>query len=260
MDKAEEGSFLADFHRIQQALKKGIFKKVDHAGSAEELIELGALLQREGSAPHAAICLMAAAQCERALENPTAVASHEARAGQLLWREQMRLSRVDETCFRSLVPEATQCYLGAIRVYLALDHKALAGSLYAEMADLLWALGTHMSVLFCRARMVGCLLERARGLRVLPRVAGVRVVAPAAPSLPEKSCIHGPRSPGRVCDILREGVSLGRGRQCARPGGKPAAESCRLPRRVTVAPCLPHLHTQKKGAGSITLCRRNSHA
>ena len=255
MDRAEEGCFLADFHRIQQALKKGLFKKVDHAGSAEELIELGALLQREGSAPHAAICLMAAAQCERALENPTAVASHEARAGQLLWREQMRLSSVDETCFRSLVPEATQCYLGAIRVYLALDHKALAGSLYAEMADLLWALGTHMSVLFCRARMFACLLERARGLRVLARVGGV----PAVPSLPDKSCIRGRRSPGRVCDILREGVSPGRGRQCARPGGKPAAESCRLPRRVTVAPCLPHLHT-KKGAGSVTLCRRNSHA
>jgi hypothetical protein len=140
MDGAEDG-FLAEFHRIQQALKKGLFKKVDHAGSADELLELGATLQREGSAPHAAICLLAAAQCQRALENPAAVASHEAQAGQLLWREQVRLSSVDDAAFGHLVPEATQCYLVAIRVYLALEHKSLAGALYAEMADMLWALG-----------------------------------------------------------------------------------------------------------------------
>ena len=85
---------------------------------------------------------MAAAQCERALENPAVVASHEAQAGKFLWREQSRLFGIDEDSFKNLIPEATQCYLGAIRVYLALEHKALAGSLdaLAELS-LLWWLG-----------------------------------------------------------------------------------------------------------------------
>ena len=135
-------SFQAEFHRIQQALKKGLFRKVDHGGSAEELLELGAALRREGNAPHAALCLMAAAQCHRALEQPAVAAHHDAQAGQLLWREQLQLlARVDDAVFRDLVPEATACYLGAIHVHLAHEHRALAGTLYAEMADFLWALG-----------------------------------------------------------------------------------------------------------------------
>eukprot|EP00802_Teleaulax_amphioxeia_P021833 Tamp_22220.p1 GENE.Tamp_22220~~Tamp_22220.p1 ORF type:complete len:309 (+),score=66.46 Tamp_22220:81-1007(+) len=134
-------SFQAEFHRIQQALKKGLFRKVDHGGSAEELLELGAALRREGNAPHAALCLMAAAQCHRALEQPAVAAHHDAQAGQLLWREQLQLlARVDDAVFRDLVPEATACYLGAIHVHLAHEHRALAGTLYAEMADFLWAL------------------------------------------------------------------------------------------------------------------------
>ena len=86
-------SFHAEFHRIQQALKKGLFKKVDHGASAEELLELGGALRREGNAPHAALCLMAAAQCLRVLEQPTVAAHHEVQAGQLLCQEQLQRAR-----------------------------------------------------------------------------------------------------------------------------------------------------------------------
>lgn len=150
-------SFQAEFHRIQQALRKGLFRKVDYGGSAEELLELGAALRREGNAPHAALCLMAAAQCHRALEQPGVAAHHDAQAGQLLWREQLQLlARVDDAVFRDLVPEATACFLGAIHVHLAQEHRALAGSLYAEMADFLWALGNGRSLApRCRWRAAG---------------------------------------------------------------------------------------------------------
>ena len=137
-----EDGFNAEFHRIQQTLKKGfLFKKVDYAGSAAELLALGGELSREGSAPHAAICIMAAAHCQRALDNPVAAANHDLNAGHLLYREQLQLQHVDDEAFHELVPEATKCYLGAINVHLARENWSLAGALYAEMAGFLWALG-----------------------------------------------------------------------------------------------------------------------
>ena len=152
----EMASFHGELHRIQQALKRGLFKKVDHAGSADELLELAASMQREGSAPHAAICLRAAAQCQKALDNPSVVAHHETQAGQLLWREELQvalISNVDDSAFREFVPEATSCYLSAIKIHVTHEHWSLAGALYADMADFLWALGTpasHISTPFLR--------------------------------------------------------------------------------------------------------------
>ena len=152
-------SFHAEFHRINQALKKGLFKKVDVPGSAEELLQLGSSLLREGSAPHAAICIMAAAQCQKALDNPVLVAHHEKQAGQLLWKEELRLSHIDDAAFHELVPDATNCYLGAIHMYSAHEQWSLAGALCAEMADFLWALGTRA----CRPLTLLLLLPYPRG-------------------------------------------------------------------------------------------------
>jgi hypothetical protein len=137
-----DGSFHAEFHRIQQALKKSLFKKVDYAGSCGELLQLGASLSREGSTPHAALCLMAAAHCQRALESPAVVAHHETQAGKLLWREELRLADINDSAFQELVPDATSCYLSAINIHLEHEHWSLAGALYTEMADFLWTLGT----------------------------------------------------------------------------------------------------------------------
>ena len=49
---------------------------------------------KQGSAPYAALCLMAAAQCQRALEAPLKAAHHSAEAAQLL------LSEVCTTIFK----------------------------------------------------------------------------------------------------------------------------------------------------------------
>ena len=101
--------FHAEFQRIQNAMKKSLFKRVDYAGSCSELLELGAALRREGSAPNAAMCLLAAAQCQKALENATAAAHCEAQAGQLLSQElHLAAAGVDDATFELLLPDAAR--------------------------------------------------------------------------------------------------------------------------------------------------------
>ncbi len=69
--------FHEEFHRIQQALQKRLFKKVDYSGSSAELLELGNALRREGNAPYAALCCTAVAQCHRAMDTPLKAAHYE---------------------------------------------------------------------------------------------------------------------------------------------------------------------------------------
>ena len=136
MEPSLAHGFHAEFQRIQNALKKSLFKRVDYAGSCSELLELGAALRREGSAPNAAMCLLAAAQCQKALENATAAAHCEAQAGQLLSQElHLAAAGVDDATFELLLPDAARCYLGAINIYLEHEHWSLAGNLYADLAN-----------------------------------------------------------------------------------------------------------------------------
>mmetsp|Transcript_61785 Transcript_61785/g.147106 ORF Transcript_61785/g.147106 Transcript_61785/m.147106 type:complete len:307 (+) Transcript_61785:130-1050(+) len=141
MGGMSEVNFDEEFQRIQQALQKRLFKKVDYAGSTSELLELGAALKREGSAPYAALCLMAAAQCQRSLEAPLKAAHHSVEAAQLLLSEELHMEELTPAAFREHAAAAVHCYLAAIQSYLSSSRFALASALYTEVASHLAGLG-----------------------------------------------------------------------------------------------------------------------
>ncbi|EKX42855.1 hypothetical protein GUITHDRAFT_153459 [Guillardia theta CCMP2712] len=138
----EVAKFDEELHKIQQNIHKRLFKKIDYNGATEELLELAGALRREGNAPHAAICCMSAAHCQRALESPLKAANLEVQAGELLWREEAKkINSEDDKTFRELLPEAINCYLCAISVYMQHEKFGLASSLYAEMGQHLYDIG-----------------------------------------------------------------------------------------------------------------------
>ena len=182
MEPSLAHGFHAEFQRIQNAMKKSLFKRVDYVGSCSELLELGAALRREGSAPNAAMCLLAAAQCQKALENATAAAHCEAQAGQLLSQDlHLAAAGVDDATFELLLPDAARCYLGAINIYLEHEHWSLAGNLYAELAGLMSDFGhlmdaslyyekaAHLMEVDRALAMAETLLDRALRCRIQSR-------------------------------------------------------------------------------------------
>ena len=145
----DEIDFYAEFHRLQDGLKKRLFKKVDYASSADQFLDLGNSMRREGNAPNAALCFMSAAQCYRAIKDPVKDAYYESEAGRLFWKTQLESEMSDplgliggyEAPLRELVPEAENCYITAIETYLRMGEYNMASSLYSELAANVYALG-----------------------------------------------------------------------------------------------------------------------
>ena len=144
----EETDFYAEFHRLQDGLKKRLFKKVDYSSSADQFLELGNAMRREGNAPNAALCFMEAAQCYRAMKDSIKDAYYESEAGRLLWKTQLESELSDPfgliggyaAPLRELVPEAEDCFITAIETYLKMGEYNMASALYSELASNVYAL------------------------------------------------------------------------------------------------------------------------
>mmetsp|Transcript_27098 Transcript_27098/g.66823 ORF Transcript_27098/g.66823 Transcript_27098/m.66823 type:complete len:313 (-) Transcript_27098:19-957(-) len=137
---ASRVAFHDEYARVQASLKKRLFtltfgltKKPNPTESAEQLLELGNALKREGNAPYAAFCSMAVAQCCRSMRSTLKEAYYESEAGSMLWKAQE--DDGEAVPLEDLVPEATNCYLAAIEAYMKLGRYSLASSLYSEMAS-----------------------------------------------------------------------------------------------------------------------------
>jgi tetratricopeptide (TPR) repeat protein len=145
----DEIDFYTEFNRLQDGLKKRLFKKIDYTSSADQFLELGNSMRREGNAPNAALCFMSAAQCYRATKDLMKDAYYESEAGRLFWKTQLESEQSDplgliggyEAPLRELVPEAEDCYITAIETYLGMGEYNMASSLYSELAANVYALG-----------------------------------------------------------------------------------------------------------------------
>ena len=135
--------FLAEFHDLQEGLKKRLFKKIDYAALAEQFLDLGNTMRREGLATNAAMCYIEAAQCYRAIKNSAKDAHYEHEAGRLLWKTQLDSELSDpvgiiggfQAPFRQLVPDAEYSYINAIETYLEMGEYQMASTLYSELAS-----------------------------------------------------------------------------------------------------------------------------
>ena len=144
----DEIDFYAEFNRLQDGLKKRLFKKIDYASSADQFLELGNSMRREGNAPNAALCYMTAAQCYRNTKDPIKDAYYASEAGRLFWKAQLESELSDplgligglEAPMRELVPEAESCCITAIETYLKMGEYNMASSLYSELAANVYAL------------------------------------------------------------------------------------------------------------------------